>query len=367
MTLIYIANMRFPNEKAHGKQVREMCNAFVDLGEVHLVIPSRKTEGDPYEFGLDARVRVVRIPTPDTVHFGKAGFWLTALCFAVGSGAYVLSFGRDIRVVTRDYLCALVPALSGTPTVWESHRGEWNILTWFLRHVGGRFVLISNGLKNLYMLKGVPESHLLLAPDGVDLSRYQNLPTKAEARRQLGIAQECKMSIYNGHLHTWKGAGTLAQAARLLPDNFRVMFMGGTDEDIASFQEAYGDDARIMIIGRKSDKERPLYLRAADVAVLPNTAADMISAQYTSPLKLFGYMAAGVPIVSSDLPSIREILTEETAYFAEPDSPQSFADRLTEAVENPDEAIKKAHAARAQVDRYGWNNRARSILSFLER
>jgi len=49
-------------------------------------------------------------------------------------------------------------------------------------------------------------------------------------------------------------------------------------------------------------------LADAAVAVLPLTE-DLISASFTSPLKLFEYMAARVPIVASDLPSTREVLT----------------------------------------------------------
>ena len=59
-------------------------------------------------------------------------------------------------------------------------------------------------------------------------------------------------------------------------------------------------------------------LRAADVLVLPNPAS-AISSAFTSPLKLFEYMAAGRPIVATDLPSMREVLhAEENALLVEP-------------------------------------------------
>jgi len=75
--------------------------------------------------------------------------------------------------------------------------------------------------------------------------------------------------------------------------------MGGTAVDIAAFTKMYGNDARVAIIGQKSDSERPLYLRAADMCVLPNSGESDISTTFTSPLKLFGYMASGTPIVAS--------------------------------------------------------------------
>ena len=368
MKIYYIANMRFPNEKAHGKQVREMCNALAEYAEVELIVPSRKTEGDARTFGLHKEVVLVHLGVPDLVRFGPLGFRITAFCFALRSGLYMaVRRKKDAAVLTREYLCAILPALFGTRVAWESHRGEWNAAIRLALYFGARLVVITNGLKGLYMSKGVQEKSIFVAPDGTDLARYKTIQSvsKEAARAKLSLPQDRKIAIYSGHLHTWKGTDTLARAARLLPEHFLVLFVGGTDEDIAEFKKEYGHDARIRILGRRSDEDRPLYLRAADVAVLPNTAKDEISAKYTSPLKLFDYMAAGTPIVASDLPSIREVLSEKTAYFAVPDDAASFVATIVNAAEHPEEALEKASAAQNVVQNYDWKDRARRILGFL--
>lgn len=369
MNIIYLANMRFPNEKAHGKQVREMCNAFSTCANVTLVVPGRATTGGPREFGLDAKVEFVSLGVPDTVRFGRIGFLFTALCFALASSFYVFRRRKGVAVITREYPSAIMPSLFGVPTAWESHRGEWNIAIRAALHCGARIIAISKGLKDFYVSKKVPGERILVAPDGVDLSRYAQLDgvTREEARRRVGLSPETKIAIYNGHLHTWKGAGTLAQAAQHLPHDVSIVFMGGTDEDIELFKKEYPADSRVRIIGRKPDSERPLYLRGADVAVLPNTAKDEISAKYTSPLKLFGYMAAGVPIVASDLPSIREIIDDESAFFVEPDSAEALAKGIGEVLENPERARQKAERARQLVADYAWEKRAARIVDFLNR
>lgn len=363
--LLYVANIRFPNEKAHGKQVREMCNAFAQFADVTLVVPNRRTEGTPESFGLSPRVRVVRIPVIDTVRLGRLGFLFESLCFALGAALYALVRARGFVALTREYGCALTLSLCGLLVAWESHRGEWNSAIRLTLACGASVVVITKGLRSFYISKGVSPDTILVAPDGVDLARYQHLPERSEARRRLALPEEKRIAIYNGHLHTWKGAGVLAQAVPFLPENFLLLFMGGTDEDIAQFKKEYGANRRIAIMGRKPDEERPLYLRAADVAVLPNTAKDLISTAYTSPLKLFGYMAAGTPIVASDLPSIREVLSEKTAFFARPDDPESFAKTLAYAAEHPAEGATRAKAARAEVERYEWRKRAQHILDFL--
>lgn len=357
--------MRFPNEKAHGKQVKEMCNAFATCADVTLLVPTRKSEGDVREFGLARSVRFKRIPVPDLIRFGKIGFHITELFFTIGTAVYMLFRRRGLLVYTREYVCALAPSLLGIPTAWESHRGEWNWLVRLILKTGAKIVVISKGLRDFYLSHKVPKELLLIAPDGVDLARYQDLPTKEDARKQLRLPREMLIALYNGHLHTWKGAGTLAQAASLLPTGSKVIFMGGTDEDIEVFKKQYGGDVRIDIIGRKGDSERPIYLRAADALVLPNTAKDEISVNYTSPLKLFGYMAAGTPIVASDLPSIREVVSEDEVFFATPDDPASFAESIKKISQNSLDAANKAVRARKLVDQYEWTNRAKAIVTFL--
>ena len=142
------------------------------------------------------------------------------------------------------------------------------------------------------------------------------------------------------------------------------MFMGGTDEDIAAFRTHYSGISTVRIIGRKM-KRAPALLAGCRCAVLPNSAEDVISVQYTSPLKLFGYMAAGVPIVASDLPSIREILSDDMAFFCTPDSPEALAAAIQQAVADPKEAHMRAERARLHSNNYGWDTRAKSILAAL--
>ena len=366
MHLIYIANIRFPTEKAHGKQVREMCNALVKEAGITLVVPNRRTQGNALDFGLSSEIRVVRIPVIDTVSWGRFGFLFTAGMFAVGSGLYVLMHRHNTAVLTREYSCALMPAFFGVPTLWESHRGEYNWLVRLAIKAGVRLVVITEGLKNFYIKKGIAPQKIFVAPDGVELVRYQHLPTKEEARHALGLPLDKTIALYNGHLYAWKGADTLAEAALLLPDSFLAIFMGGTEADIATFKKTYGHDERISIVGNKNDEERPLYLRAADACVLPSSAKSELSALFTSPLKLFGYMAAGTPVVASDVPSSREVLSEETAFFAAPDNPYSFAEALKQVASDPAAARAKGEAARAQVAIYDWGHRAKKIVGLLQ-
>jgi glycosyltransferase involved in cell wall biosynthesis len=105
----------------------------------------------------------------------------------------------------------------------------------------------------------------------------------------------------------------------------------------------------------------PELLARADVLVLPNPAS-AISTRYTSPLKLFEYMAAGRPIVSSDLPSIREILRDNVnALLVAPGDPMALASAIDRLLRDPALAARLARTALDEVPSYSWPRRAERL------
>ena len=77
MKIVYLANIRFPTEKAHGYQISKMCEAFSDIGvEMEIIVPLRKNsvKVDPYEFyGVRRNFKTTFIKSFDFIKFGKIG------------------------------------------------------------------------------------------------------------------------------------------------------------------------------------------------------------------------------------------------------------------------------------------------------
>jgi len=220
----------------------------------------------------------------------------------------------------------------------------------------------------MYRSHGVPDSRLIVAPDAVNLGRFRSMPSRQEARRQLGIPADAVMVCYTGHLYRWKGVHALAEASELLPPNYLVYLVGGTREDLAGFRH-YLDArglSRVNLAGWVPPQSVIPYLAAADVLVLPNSGTDVWSSRYTSPLKLFEYMAARRPIVASRLPSLQEILRhEENALLVAPDDPAALAGGIRRAASEEGLAGRIAERAWEEVQTHSWRARARRILDVI--
>lgn len=366
--IIYIANIRLPTEKAHGIQIMKTCESFAEKGiDVNLVVPRRlnKIKQDPFEYySVKKNFKITRLPVLDLVKFGKIGFWIETITFAESIFWFSLLIKGPI-FFTRDEVVAFYLANLKKNVIWEAHMGSKN---WFIKRIIKNkisIITITNGLKNLYMLSGADERRLLVAPDAVDLEKFKISISKNEARKMINLPLDKKIFLYAGHLYSWKGADTVAQCSKYL-NNEKVLitFVGGTDSDIERFKKSYGSIKNILIIGRKQYKEIPVYMKSADVLLLPNSSKENISRIYTSPMKLFEYMASEAPIIASDLPSIKEILNEDMAYFFEADNPESLASVIENLLRNENEAKMKAKKAYEEVDKYSWQKRADKIISF---
>ena len=119
--------------------------------------------------------------------------------------------------------------------------------------------------------------------------------------------------------------------------------------------------ANILILGHKHHGEIPLYLKAADCAVLVGKKTERISDKYTSPLKMFEYMASGCPIVAQDLPSFREVLNENNSVIVQAESPQAMYEGIKIVTEDRDLADKISRKAKEDAQIYTWRKRAEKI------
>jgi glycosyltransferase involved in cell wall biosynthesis len=224
-----------------------------------------------------------------------------------------------------------------------------------------KLVTITNGLKEHYRAKGV-HAKTVVAHDAVDLDDFDVSISKQEAKARLGLPTDTRIILYIGRLGMWKGVETMLEASEQFKQDSSVQFaiIGGYEHEIAPLKQRY---PHVRFLGTLPYKDLPFNQQAADILILPNTGKDVVSVSFTSPLKLFTYMASGVPIVASDLPSIREVVSSESVYLFRPDDPNSLAACIETALNDPEDSQKRARVARELVNGYTWNQRAHTIVN----
>jgi glycosyltransferase involved in cell wall biosynthesis len=169
--------------------------------------------------------------------------------------------------------------------------------------------------------------------------------------------------VYAGSFFAWKGVEELIAASRSL-SGFRIMMIGGSESQ-AGLSGGASDGADMVLPGRLPHAEVMSRLVDACIAVLPNR--DDTDSSFTSPIKLFEYMASGCAIVASDLPSIREILGPDEAEWVRPGDPAALAAGIRALSSDPTRARRLGYMAREKAKRYTWAARGERLYRLLER
>ncbi len=372
MKILYLANIRLPTEKAHGIQIMKMCEAFAELGHtVELVVPTRHNhiaENAFLYYGVARIFTLTTLAVPDWVRFGRIGFLSSLLIFSERARWLAHFWSADV-IYSRDALVLLQYVLLGRCIVFEAHTKP-SCFARFLARRAHRVVVISYALKEVYVAAGVAEGKIIIASDAVDIRQFDTGKNKAELREQLGLGKDRRIVSYIGKYKTMgkpKGVDDLSVVfPQVLSDvqNAFLLLVGINKEEDKEVREtlrnAHIAESNYKIVTHIPQYEAFLYMKASDVLIMnyPNTPH---YAHYMSPLKLFEYMASGMPIVTSDLPTIREVLDERCATFFTPDSTPALAESILFALTHERDVQEKAHRAKQKVAKYTWEKRAERI------
>ncbi len=282
----------------------------------------------------------------------------------------------------RDLTAPVVALLRGAArAVVEVHgrpltTRERLMLGWIARHPRGYLVALSDVLRDIYVAElGYPAEHIIVAPDGVDLRRFTPMLTRQAARAQLGLSQDTALVVYIGGLYSGRGLEALCRA--MAAQNAQLLIVGGSSAaQIVEWQtrtQALGLPAgQIIFTGYRPPAQVPADLFAADVLAMPYgtrtlTPAGEETAAWMSPLKMFEYLAAGRPIVATDLPALRTVLTHDhDALLLSPDDDSGLAAAIQTLLTDHTRANRLAANARQTATRHTWQARAEHILAAIE-
>jgi len=375
MKIACITTSVIPSKTANSIQAMKVCHTLTKLvQDIHLWIPRYKRS----DWQTLADVYGLRTPFPIS--------WLPFLpClkhydFSWQAVSRACRWNADV-IYTWSLQAALFALLRHKPVVMEFHdfpMGKFGpkLFQEFMNLPGKKLVLcttqaLAHGLEERYGI-AFSENNLQIAPNGVELERYANLPDPAAARQELGMKSGLTIG-YSGHFYNGRGVDLLLELAKALPkENF--IWMGGRASDIAPWQQRLKQAAvrNVTITGFIPNSRLPLYQAACDILLMPYSRAIAGSsggniARVINPMKMFDYLACGRAIIASDLPVFHEVLSGKNALFCQPEDPQDWIKQTQILLK--DEALRTRLGSQAKQDavRYTWDRRAQITLEKLQR
>jgi glycosyltransferase involved in cell wall biosynthesis len=275
------------------------------------------------------------------------------------------------------YAAYVLGVLAARRMVFELHDIDtgwrWALQRAVLRQKGIRIISISHKLLEV-----------LASERGIVLSNAQVLPDAAPAgivpvplglrRRRLqeripeaGGAWKAVCG-YIGHLYAGRGIELIESLARRRPDML-FLVVGGQQADVDARRSANREN-NLLFLGHYPHRSALQLAACVDVLLMPYQTSVSLgtgrydTARWMSPMKMFEYMATGVPIVSSDLPVLREVLChEQNALLVAPDDVDGWAAAIDRIAGDAVLAGRLGADAYAQYERqHTWEHRARMLL-----
>ncbi|MHB1233696.1 MAG: glycosyltransferase family 4 protein [Burkholderiales bacterium] len=365
-------------------QIIQTVDAIAALGaEVELIVPDA---GAPHAIrevlgrDLNPRANITAIPDLSRhwwfpFHTNRPFFWRARRYLTHGHFDALLV--RNIKLAGRLLNTRKLPPLffetheifaqsflDAHPGASRTKRNKYARLLALERHVYTRstgLIAITAALAQDVRAQFDIRCPISVAPDGVDLALAENARSRVTPKANPTL-------LYLGSLHSWKGVETLIDAMREVR-GATLWIAGGEAQRIHALAErarASGVSEHVRFLGRIPPARRFDLIGEATICLLPLTH-DSIASRYTSPLKLFEYMAMGKPIIAGDLPSIREVLiTERNGLLVPPQDPSALAAAIKRLLDDPDLAEKLGQRAAADAQAYSWQARAQTILTQMQ-
>jgi len=365
-----------PNDKAHAIQIAKMCEAVVESGlTLELIVPNRRGagEGSMQDFyRLRVPVRITRLPVIDWYKGGPAGFFLSSLTFMCSYTLYLLwkkiTAPGIIYTVDMDSFSFFVLPFLGMPVFTEMHTPKKKTVATgiFFRMVDG--VIATNTLikENIVTTFNISNKKFAVEPNGIDLKQFHIPKSKSESRKSLGLPLDKKIILYVGRFYQWKGLEIMPKATEGLPDDALVYVVGGNREEFENIVSKKSIPENIIFAGSCDYTKIPQWLSAADALLVLGTAQNEDSYRYTSPMKIFEYLASGRPIIASNTPAIRDVLTDKEVVWYEPDNPESLKTQILYVCTHPNEMEALTHSAQVKANHFSWSNRVERVVKFID-
>lgn len=351
----------------------------------YLLLPAKQAD-DSVEAGLREHYGLDLHPDLEIHRFTvQRRWWHWHHPFYVEASRFVENLRRSMDpseklvVLTREqrflpYLARLA-RLPRTATLFEPH--------FFFVDQDWRGVPVSRGDRRRGALERryLPRLHGLVCITGEQEKLYrQAMPALSTLHAPLGVKslapellarpdwRERRTLAYIGHLHGYKGIDALVEFGRQLAQaGVKVDLFGGSPGEVESYRQQCHERGVTGLNWHSFLPPAQVFPALAEVASVGIVALEdtYYNRNLTCPVKALDFLALGMPVVASDLPSTRDVLGGAGRYFR-PGSMDAMLAEVTRLMADPAAYDAACEASRTQAVALGWANRAGHILAFAE-
>lgn len=370
MRIHYFSAVSFPSKTANSIHIVKMCNALAAIGH-EVTLFGYKTDKhicsqvihNYYETNNSFKIILFnKYPIPYFERF--FGFILAIISVFSKTD---LVFGRNINGCF--FACYL-----GLTTIFESHapmKYSGNVSEYlFRRMIKSKsflaFVSITNSLTKVYE-EEYPElkGRIITLPDGAD-------EVKGYGQNQMTKNNPKKFKVgYTGHLYPGKGMEVISVLSSITPHDVIFDIVGGNVKDI-EYWKAISKSPNITFHGFVEHNKVKDYIKEFQVVLLPNqkivkSNAGVDIGSWTSPLKMFEYMALGKAIIASDIPVLKEVLKDGYNALLVPfDDIEAWKRAISKLKDNSE--LRESLGMNAKFDfesNYTWKKRAEKLINHI--
>lgn len=205
-----------------------------------------------------------------------------------------------------------------------------------------------------------PQRAYRVIPNGIDYRRF------ADAEPWPALRDGTKNVLFVGRKDERKGLRYLLEAFASLcegRDDVRLVVVGPGQPDRVCTDwvnviRSRGEDA-VKLVGPVSNEDLPRYYASADVFCSPATGGESFG------IVLLEAMAAGAPVVASDIDGYRDVVTHERdGLLALPRNPSAIANAISRVIDNPDLARELSEGGRQVAEQYRWQRVASEVEDY---
>ena len=367
MRISYLFNSSIPSGNPGSIQVAKTCEAIIKLSnKVKLIVPNTGVKDSMSNFyGLKFLPDIIRIK-----YFKK---------FPLGINYYLFSFfsvihGINLKTelfVTRNFFTLFLLVLFNQKTIIEIHH-DLSIESRIVRFLFNNFNIlnIKKVVKVIAITKSVKD--YLTNELNVHSKKIDIIPSASSLNFKFKkFPNKKKYNVgYFGSLDKSKGSRFIAKMSSIDKNNNYFIF-GGTKNDLLNFRTR--NDCRNLNLNKSVPygKIQP-YLSKMDILLMPSNRKLLRSiggvgniAKYTSPLKLFDYMASGKLIIMSNLKVFKEVVKDNVdCIILDNLNAINWVKKINKVKKNITQVNFIKRNAYLKSKKYTYLNRAKKILNF---